>query len=239
MTIPIVALDVASFDDAVAIVDRLGEDCDFYKVGLQLFSADGPDVVEWLRGEGKSVFVDLKAYDIPNTVRGVARSVAALGASLFTVHGAGGEAMIRAAVEGAREQGGNSCKVLVVTVLTSFDADGYSAAVGRIGVDLAAEVGRLSAVAVSAGAQGVVCSGREASMIRDRFGGALETLVPGVRAAGSASQDQARVVTASEAVLAGATYAVLGRAVTAASSSRDAYLALKAELAEKPLPQAP
>lgn len=239
MTRPIVALDVPSFGDAVAIVDRLGDDCDFYKVGLQLFGADGPDVVEWLRGEGKAVFVDLKAHDIPNTVRSVARTVAAMGASLFTVHGAGGEAMVRAAVEGAQDEGGHGCKVLVVTVLTSFDADAYSAAVGRSAVDLTAEVERLSSVAHVAGAGGVVCSGLEAAMVRDRFGGSLETLVPGVRATGSARQDQARVVTAAEAAKAGASYVVLGRAVTAAPSPRDAFLALKAELGEKPLPQAP
>jgi orotidine-5'-phosphate decarboxylase len=239
MTIPIVALDVASSEHAFAIVDQLGDACGFYKVGLQLYGADGPRVVEWLRNHGKSVFVDLKAHDIPNTVRGVARSVAGLGASLFTVHGAGGEAMIRAAVEGVREGQGASCKVLVVTVLTSFDAEGYGAAVGRSGVDLSAEVERLSAVAVAAGAQGVVCSGREAAMVRARYGGALDTLVPGVRAPGAASQDQARVVSAREAARAGASYAVLGRAVTMAPSPRAAYLALKRELAEEPLPQAP
>ena len=162
VTRPIVALDVPSFDDAVALVDRLGDTCDFYKVGLELYAAAGPDIVEWLRTEEKSVFVDLKAHDIPNTVRGVARSVAALGASLLTVHGAGGEAMIRAAVEGAGAQDGSGCGILVVTVLTSFDAAGYCRD-GAAGESTSStDVRRLARVAKVAGAFGVVCSGREA-----------------------------------------------------------------------------
>jgi orotidine-5'-phosphate decarboxylase len=216
VTRPIVALDVPTFDAAVSMVDMLGDECDFYKVGLQLYAADGPDTVEWLRAEGKSVFVDLKAHDIPNTVRGVAQSVAALGASLFTVHGAGGEAMVRAAVEGAGAQNGSGCGVLVVTVLTSFDAAGYAAAVGKATIDVPAEVDRLADVAAAAGAHGVVCSGHEAGRVRDRFQGTLRTLVPGVRPAGAAT--------------AGAGYVILGRAVTAAADPREAFLTIRAEL---------
>ncbi|HYV98238.1 MAG TPA: orotidine-5'-phosphate decarboxylase [Gemmatimonadaceae bacterium] len=229
MTRPIVALDVPTADAARRIVADLGDACDFYKVGLQLFAAEGPAIVRWLREQGKSVFVDLKAHDIPNTVRGVAASVAALGASLFTVHGSGGEAMVRAAVEGAAAVPGSQCGVLVVTVLTSFDAATYAEAAGRDSVDVTAEVLRLADIADRAAAKGVVCSGREASAVRDRFA-QLEVLVPGVRSAGGATQDQARVVTASQAARAGAAYVVLGRAVTASSDPAGALRAMAREL---------
>jgi orotidine-5'-phosphate decarboxylase len=231
VTRPIVALDVPTFESAASIVDLLGDACDFYKVGLQLYAADGPRVVKWLRDSGKSVFVDLKAYDIPNTVRGVARSVADHGAALLTVHGAGGEAMVRAAVEGAGAQDGSGCGVLVVTVLTSFDSPAYSAAVGRPSVDISAEVSRLAGVADGCGAHGVVCSGQEAGLVRTAFGGRLRTLVPGVRPKGGATHDQSRVVTAAEASAAGAAYVVVGRAVTGSADPRSALAQIRGELA--------
>src|SRR5262249_8109685 len=154
---------------------------------------------------------DLKAHDIPNTVKGVASSLAALGASLITVHAGGGSAMIAAAVEGAGTQGESGCRVLAVTVLTSFDAGRYAAASGRDSVDVAAEVRRLAGLAAAAGAFGVVCSGHEAAMVRAAHAD-LGILVPGVRASGGATHDQARVVTAAETKRAGADYVVLGRA---------------------------
>jgi orotidine-5'-phosphate decarboxylase len=226
---PIVALDVPGFEQAVGVVDTLGDACDFYKVGLELFAADGPEAVEWLRAEGKSVFVDLKAHDIPNTVRGLARSAAGMGANLLTVHGAGGEAMVRAAVEGAGAQDGTGCGILVVTVLTSFDAASYSDATGRDAVDLQAEVGRLAGVAQRAGAHGVVCSGLEAARVRSAFAG-LRTLVPGVRLEGGAPHDQSRVVTPAQARSAGASYVVVGRAVTQAPDPAAAMHELLREL---------
>jgi orotidine-5'-phosphate decarboxylase len=226
----IVALDVPAFDDAVAIVDRLGDECDFYKVGLQLYAADGPDTVQWLVSEGKSVFVDLKAYDIPNTVRGVAQSVATLGASLLSVHAAGGEAMLRAAVEGAGVQDGSGCGILAVTVLTSFDSASYSAAVGREAVEVLAEVRRQAAMARAAGTYGIVCSGREAGPVRVEFGDALRILVPGVRMPGGPAHDQVRVVTPAEAAEAGASYVVIGRAVTAAEDPVSALKAIRASM---------
>lgn len=213
----IVALDVPTFDAAKTVVERLGNACDFYKVGLELYAAAGPRMITWLREREKSVFIDLKAYDIPNTVRGVARSAAALGASLLTVHAAGGESMVRAAVEGAGAQDGSGCGVLAVTVLTSFDSRSYADASGRADVDIDAEVRRLSAVAARAGAHGVVCSGQEARAVRDAFDGRLRTLVPGIRLSGGDAHDQARVVTPQDAAAAGAAYIVLGRAVTGAT----------------------
>jgi orotidine-5'-phosphate decarboxylase len=230
LTRPIVALDVPSFDAAVELVDQLGDACDYYKVGLELYAGAGPDIVKWLRTEEKSVFVDLKAHDIPNTVRGVARRVAALGASLLTVHGAGGEAMVRAAVEGAGVQDGSGCGILVVTVLTSFDAGGYATAAGRDKVEIVDEVRRLARIAKVAGAYGVVCSGREAGAVRNEHGDGLKVLVPGVRMPGDTAHDQARTVTPAEAAAGGAKYVVIGRAVTLADDPAAALAGVRVQL---------
>src|SRR5271170_957270 len=124
---PIVALDLQSLTEARSLVAALGTRADFYKVGLQLFSAEGPRVVEWLHAEGKRVFLDLKLHDIPTTVRKAAANANRMKVALLTVHGLGGEAMARAAVEGAGEHTG----VLVVTVLTSMDLATASTALGR------------------------------------------------------------------------------------------------------------
>ena len=216
--IPIVALDVPDQAGAMALVDALGDTCRFYKIGSELFAAEGPSVVQSVQGRGADVFLDLKFHDIPNTVRGAVRSAAGLGVRLLTAHASGGRAMLRAAVEAA----GPECGVLAVTVLTSLDAAGVAEAWGRPVADVGAEVLRLAALASEAGAHGVVCSGHEAGLIRERFGGALTTLVPGIRLAGTPSQDQARVVTPRQAADAGARYLVLGRAVTSAKSPRQA-----------------
>ncbi len=210
--IPIIALDVPSMADAKRLVGTLGASADFYKVGLQLFTREGPAVVEWLRGASKRVFLDLKLHDIPNTVKGAAASAAALGVELLTVHAIGGEAMIRAAVEGAGPRTG----ILAVTVLTSFDDAAYAAATGLPDGPASAQVHRLALVAAAAGARGVVCAGAEAGAIRKAHGPAFGTLVPGLRFEGGATHDQARVSTPAEVVVSRATWVVVGRAVTAA-----------------------
>lgn len=226
--IPIVALDVANADAARAIVALLGDTCNFYKVGLELFSAEGPSIVRWLRDEGKEVFVDLKLHDIPSTVRGAARSVARLGASLLTVHASGGVEMMRAAVEGANEganegAAGPSCGVLGVTVLTSFDAVGLQDAWGRDdALHVEAEVLRLAALVVGGGGAGVVCSGHEASVVHSAFGDRLGILIPGIRLTGGEEHDQRRVMTPAAAAAAGARWIILGRAVTAAADPVEA-----------------
>ena len=226
---PIVALDVPTAADAAALVDRLGPACGFYKVGLELFTAAGPAVVEALRARDLDVFLDLKLHDIPNTVAGAARSAARLGVRLLTVHASGGGAMVRAAVEGfgATDGGG----VLAVTVLTSLDGPAVGAAWGRGAVDVPAEVLRLSALAAESGAHGVVCAGSEAGAVRTRHGDAFATLVPGVRLAGDGAGDQRRVVTPAQAAQAGARYVVLGRTVTAAADPAAALLRATGELA--------
>ena len=210
--IPIVALDFPRGDAALAMVERLGEACKFYKVGSELFTAAGPQIVQTLRALGKDVFLDLKFHDIPNTVRGGTRSAAAIGAKLVTVHATGGREMIEAAVEGA----GPNCGVLGVTILTSIDAAMLRTAWGRKTLEVYGEVLRLAGECAEAGAHGVVCSGLEAQKIGAKYGDKLKLLVPGIRPAGGRTDDQKRTVTAAEAARAGANYIVLGRMITEA-----------------------
>ncbi|MBY0489825.1 MAG: orotidine-5'-phosphate decarboxylase [Gemmatimonadaceae bacterium] len=232
---PIVALDVADRASAEALVRRLGSACDFYKVGLELFSAEGPSVVAWLRDQGKRVFVDLKLHDIPNTVRGAARSVARHGATLLTVHASGGPEMIAAAVAGAAEgaPGGGSepaCGILGVTILTSLNAAAVGTAWGREAVEVTTEVVRLAGFAASAQAAGIVCSGHEAAAVRAAYGAQLGLLIPGIRLPGGDAHDQARVMTPSAAAAAGARWLILGRAVTGAADPVAAMAAVRADL---------
>jgi len=210
--IPIVALDFPRADLALAMVERLGDACKFYKVGGELFTAAGPQIVQTLRALGNEVFLDLKLHDIPNTVKGAARSAASIGAKLLTVHATGGREMIEAAVEGA----GATCGVLGVTILTSLDAAMLRSAWGRKSLEVYGEVLRLAGDCAMVGAHGVVCSGLEAQKIGAKYGDKLKLLVPGIRPAGARSDDQKRTVTAAEAARAGANYIVLGRMITEA-----------------------
>lgn len=212
---PIVALDFRSSDAALQMVDLLGARCEFYKVGSELFTVAGPAIVRQLVARGKRVFLDLKFHDIPNTVEKAVAASAELGASIVTVHASGGHRMIRAAVENA----GPACEVFAVTVLTSLTGADLAEAWGRDGDDeLTPEVVRLALLARRSGVAGVVCSGLEAPVLRDRFGAGLKLLVPGVRLPGSDRGDQSRVVTPAEAAQAGASYVVLGRTVTSAEA---------------------
>ncbi len=210
--IPIVALDVADTASALAMVRQLGTRCGFYKVGSELFTASGPTVVRAIRELGHEVFLDLKFHDIPNTVAGAVKSATSLGATMLTVHASGGEAMIGAAVEAA----GLGCRIMGVTILTSFTAEALGAAWGKVGVQVNDEVVRLAGLCAQAGAHGIVCSGHESSLVRSRFP-SLSPLVPGIRFADGSVHDQARVVTPEGAVAAGARYLVIGRAVTGAA----------------------
>ena len=212
----IVALDTPTLPQALGLADSLGPTCDFYKVGSELFTAAGPGAVTALRERGCDVFLDLKFHDIPNTVRGAVRSASRAGAALVTVHASGGADMLRAAVDEA----GDRCGVLAVTVLTSLDAPALSQAWGRSVAAIEDEVLRLAEVARSAGAHGIVCAAREAASVRAQHGDALRLLVPGIRLEGGAAHDQARTASPGEALAAGASYLVLGRAVTAAEDPR-------------------
>ena len=210
---PIVALDVSSSTDALRLVDRIGSACRFYKVGSELFTAEGPAIVRALRDRNLDVFLDLKFHDIPNTVRGAVHSAAKLGVRLLTVHISGGAEMLGAATEAA----GTSCDVLGVSVLTSLDAPALGEVWGRPGLTMETEVLRLAELAKASGLAGMVCSGAEAAVVRRRYPRDFDLLVPGIRLGAGSHDDQRRVVTPHAAVDAGATYLVLGRAVTGAA----------------------
>ena len=229
---PIVALDVPDRAGAAGIVSTLGDACDFYKVGLELFSAEGPGIVSWLRELGKEVFVDLKLHDIPNTVRGAARSVARHGASLLTVHASGGREMIAAAVAGAQEgRPDGGCAILGVTILTSMDGAGVDEAWGRSGAGVRDEVLRLAGLVAAGQGAGIVCSGHEASAVRGAFGDRLGLLIPGIRLPGGDVHDQRRVMTPAASAAAGARWLILGRAVTGAADPAEAMHEVKRSLA--------
>jgi orotidine-5'-phosphate decarboxylase len=213
----IVALDVSSAGEAQRIVVQLGDSVRIYKVGMQLYTAEGPEIVRELVRSGYRVFLDLKYHDIPNTVGSAVREAAQLGVSMLTVHASGGKKMLRAAVEAAQTaSAGDSrdLKILAVTVLTSMDQDDLN----QTGVPggLLDQVLRLAATAKESGCAGVISSAREARTLRARMGGDFLIVTPGVRPAGSESGDQARVVTPAEAIAAGASHVVVGRPITGA-----------------------
>lgn len=223
----IVALDYHDAAHAMQMVDCLRGECRFFKVGHELFTASGPRMVERILATGSDVFLDLKFHDIPNTVAGAVASARALGVRILTVHAAGGEAMLGAAVEAA----GSECEVFAVTVLTSLDAPAVAAAWGRDQVEVSREVVRLATLARDAGVAGVVASGHEVEAIRTALGASFPVLVPGVRLEDAAAADQRRVVTPGRARELGADYVVIGRTVTAAADRRKAMERVLQELA--------
>ncbi|HXE90973.1 MAG TPA: orotidine-5'-phosphate decarboxylase [Terriglobales bacterium] len=222
----IVALDVATASEAKRLVQAIGPGPG-YKIGKQLFVAEGPGLVRELTGSGRRVFLDLKFHDIPNTVAGAVRSAAELGVSMLTVHACGGRRMLEAAVEAAGKAGSPPL-VLAVTVLTSLgEAD-----LGEIGVPvgLTEQVIRLARLAQQAGCGGVVASPRETAELRRELGAEMVLVTPGVRPAGSASGDQARTATPGEAIRAGADYIVVGRPITGAPDPGEAARAVVVEI---------
>ncbi len=218
----IVALDRAGWNEADRLIAALGDAVSFYKVGLELFTSEGPAVVRELTGRGKRVFLDLKLHDIPTTAAGAARAAGRLGVEFLTVHASGGPEMVRAAVEAAREASGGKTRVLAVTVLTSLAADRLPASF-RVDRTLSDLVLDLAAEALAAGAGGLVCSGEEVRALRAQAGNEALLVVPGTRPAGAPAQDQARVVTPEAALAAGADHLVIGRAVTTAPDPRAAW----------------
>ena len=214
MTEIAIAYDVPGLHEALELDARLGEGPELAKVGLELFTAAGPEVVRALRARGRRVFLDLKLHDIPNTVRGAAGSAARLGAELLTVHAMGGRAMVAAAVEGAAS--GGDTHVIGVTVLTSLD--GYALPPGfATPFHTGFVVAQLTHMVGEAGGYGVVCSAAELPLVRQFAGQEVYAVTPGIRAAGAPAHDQARVATIAQAVEAGSSLLVLGRAITGAS----------------------
>lgn len=210
----IVALDVPDAPSAFALVDRLEDHCHWFKVGLELFVAAGPQIVEKLAARGCSIFLDLKFHDIPNTVAGAVRSAAALGAKFVTIHAAGGPAMLTAARE-ALAGVANPPQLLAVTVLTSMDRQ----QLGAIGIDRepAAQVESLARMGLEAGIRGFVCSPEEIERVRAISGPETVLVIPGIRPAGAAVGDQKRIATPADALRRGASYLVVGRPITKAA----------------------
>jgi orotidine-5'-phosphate decarboxylase len=222
--------------DALAVYQKVAAHVGVAKVGLSLFVEHGPAAVKAFLDLGARVFLDLKLHDIPNTVELASARAAALGVGYLTVHASGGLAMLEAAVRGAREgaakAGVSAPVVLAVTVLTSMD----DAALAATGVPDKApsQVGRLAALAATAGAGGLVCSALEVGSLRLLVGPKMVLCTPGIRPAGAAKDDQARVETPSAAVRAGANLLVIGRPIYSDPDPARAAAAIAAELAQAP-----
>ena len=225
----IVALDVDSRREAVEKVKAIGDSVGFYKIGLELFTAEGPDVVKSVKDLGKKVFLDLKFHDIPRTVERAVRSGGKLGVDLMTIHSVGAKAMIRAAADAAAEFGPGGPKILAVTVLTSLDQSDLED-VGIAGRTPAEQVSAMARFAVDNGAHGLVCSPREVGALSRSLPAGTLFLTPGVRPAGAAVGDQKRVATPSDAVRDGSTHLVVGRPILAAEDPAAAARAIRAEM---------
>lgn len=228
----IVALDVKTLTDMQQIVDNLEESVSYYKVGMELFYAAGESTVKYLRDKGKSVFLDLKLHDIPNTVAHGVRSLTELGVQIITLHGQGGRVMMAQAVDMAKaaaaEFGVERPKLLAITVLTSFDDENWEAIGGQL--PIADQVVRLAKLAQDAGMDGVVASPLEAERIRQVCGDDFLIVTPGVRPAFAASDDQKRVATPAGALRSGASALVIGRPVTQAADPREAVKLITEEM---------
>ncbi|TMQ72521.1 MAG: orotidine-5'-phosphate decarboxylase [Candidatus Eisenbacteria bacterium] len=222
-----IAFDVPNLERALALDETLGPGPELAKVGLELFTAAGPDVVRALRERGRRVFLDLKLHDIPNTVRGAAASAGRLGVDLLTVHAMGGHGMVAAAVAGAAESGART-RVVAVTVLTSLDAFSLPPGFQRPFHSMIV-IAQLADLVEAAGAHGIVCAASDLPPMMAFRRRPVFAVTPGIRPAGSATHDQARVTTVDEAVAMGSSLLVLGRAVTAASDPRAALAAARAE----------
>jgi orotidine-5'-phosphate decarboxylase len=224
----IVALDVSTAAAARKIVAAVGDSAYTYKVGMQLYTHEGPSIVRELVDSGHHIFLDLKYHDIPNTVGKAVGAAAQLGVSMLTVHASGGGKMLQAAVDVAHATKPDLL-VLAVTVLTSLD----DTELGKIGLreGVVDQVLRLAALALSHGCRGVVAPAHAATALREEFGRDFAIVTPGVRPAGSGQDDQASVVTPAEAIAAGASYIVVGRPITEASDSAAEARAILGQIA--------
>lgn len=220
----IVALDVSTMDAMKSIVSSLGDSVSFYKVGMELFYAEGDQTVRYLQDQGKHVFLDLKLHDIPNTVAHGVSSLTRLGANLITIHGQGGPIMMKAAAQAARESaeqlGIERPKLLAITVLTSFDDEAWTSIGGQL--PISNQVIRLAKLAKESGMDGVVCSALEAKMIREACGPNFLIVTPGIRPSFAATNDQKRIATPASALADGASRLVIGRPITQAANPQEA-----------------
>jgi orotidine-5'-phosphate decarboxylase len=227
----IVALDVSSKKEALALVRQL-KDTTIFKVGLQLFTVEGPSLVKNLQDQGKKVFLDLKFHDIPNTVAGAVRMGVRMGVHMMTLHASGGKEMMASAVRAAKEEaekmGIIPPKLLAVTILTSLKEEQLR----DIGIEanLKNQVLNLAGMAQQSGIEGIVCSPKEIEAIKNTFKKDLAVIAPGIRPKWAAAQDQKRILTPAQAVQKGADYLVIGRPITQAPSPHDAFCRILDEL---------
>ncbi len=229
----IIALDVPTKEEGIALVGRLA-DARTFKVGLELFTAEGPALFRKLKALRKDIFLDLKLHDIPNTVAGAVRSAHRHGVQMMTLHTSGGREMMAKAAEAAKaaaDAGAGPKPILLgVTVLTSLKGSDLEE-VG-MGSDVASQVLRLAGLAKAAGLDGVVCSPQEIEVLRREYGRELVIVTPGIRPVWAAAQDQKRIMTPAEAVAKGADYLVIGRPITGAPSPNEAFLRIAEEIGQ-------
>lgn len=223
----ILALDVPDIKDARAILKQLGDDLKWVKIGLQLFTKYGPDIVKEVADQGYTIFLDLKLHDIPNTVASAITSLKGLPIGLLTLHTLGGPEMMRRANE-ARSEHLPNLNLLGVTVLTSMDRS----QLGAIGIDDSTEdqVLRLARLGLESGLQGLVCAPLEIDSLREVLGSEPILVTPGIRPAGAALDDQSRVATPAEAARQGASYIVVGRPILRADDPKAVIKQIRAEL---------
>jgi orotidine-5'-phosphate decarboxylase len=224
----IIALDCENIAQVTRLIEQLGDAASFYKVGIQLLAAEGPAVVRQLIAAGKQVFLDLKLLEIPNSVASAVTAAGSLGVSMVTVHACGGSAVIRAAIEAARPF--PKLKVLALTVITSMrDQD-----LQEIGVNASVndQVVRLAMLAIENGCHGVVASPQEAQCLRELLPEATLVVTPGTQLSGDAKHDHARTATPAEAIKAGATHLIVGRAVYGSADPAAVFAAFCAQIEE-------
>jgi orotidine-5'-phosphate decarboxylase len=210
----IVALDFSDGDQARQFVDRLEPGSCRLKIGKELFTREGPELVRYFTANGHEIFLDLKFHDIPNTVAHACQAAAALGVWMMNVHASGGSKMMSAARDAVDELGPDRPLLIGVTVLTSMAGEDLR----ELGVnaDPGEQVLRLATLAKASGLDGVVCSPQEASLLRDEFGETFKLVTPGIRPRGASMDDQSRVLTPVDAIRRGADYLVMGRPITRA-----------------------
>lgn len=224
----IVALDVPNAKAASELVNQLEGSCTWFKVGLELFIAAGPAVLEPLLAQGHSIFLDLKLHDIPNTVAGAVRSAASLGVRMLTIHALGGPAIL-AAARSALDGIADPPQLLAVTVLTSMD----EAQLAAMGLDRSPseQVDLLARMGIAAGVRGFVCSPQEVAILRKLTGPEGVLVIPGIRPAGAETADQKRIATPADALRNGASYLVVGRPITQAPDPAKAADSILREMA--------
>ena len=223
----ILALDMETREEALEILDHLGDSIEWVKIGLQLFTAYGPDFVREIAERNYRIFLDLKLHDIPNTVAKAVRSIAQLPVELLSLHAAGGPEMIEWANQ-VRLEHSQQLKLLAVTVLTSMSSEQLQAL--NVKVSAEEQVLHLAKKSLEAGAQGLVCSPLELPALRDQFGSDPLIVTPGIRPQGSDINEQKRVMTPSAAAQAGSNYIVVGRPILKANNPALAAINIRAEL---------